>query len=339
MRTLVFYILYAYAMKIYHKDKDYEKALKYYQMARNFLPKHAKNHFKIGMCYYKLKDFINANEAFEKALELNPKNEQWDKQFSNSKSAVISIFLRHNLYWKEIIDTQDMIAKKGEKFDLCLNLAISLKMMSRYEEAAKAYEKAIKLCKDTEEISELYYEMGYCYENFNANDLAAQAYKKAIDFELKEDKKKEALQYGIGVFHEKKERWSLANKAYLEKAHNSSEDEGLFYRIARTFNRLYEWQNAELYYQKALELNYQIAQTHYELALVCERQKKYQKAIISYQEALKRSSDFKMHWYYRLGVCLNKNGQTQEAIESFLNMQDIESKACWESEYARCVEE
>lgn len=326
-------------MKIYHKDKDYEKALKYYQRAAKFLPKHAKNYFKIGMCYYKLKDFFSANEAFEKALELNPQNEQWAKQFSNSKGASISIFLRHKLYWKEIIDTQAIIEKKGGNFDLYLTLANALKIMNRYEEAAKAYEKTIKLCKENENLSKLYYEMGFCYESFNAKDLAELAYKKAIDFELKEDKKAEALRYGIGVFHEEKNRFELANKAYLAKAQNSNEDEGLFYRIAKTFDTLYEWQNAEFYYEKALELNYQIAQIHFNLALVCERQEKYQKAINSYKEALKRSNDFKMQWYYRLGVCLNKNGQTQEAIKSFLNMQRIEAETYGGGEYVGSIEE
>lgn len=314
-------------MKIYHKDKDYEKALKYYQRAAKFLPKHAKNYFKIGMCYYKLKDFFSANEAFEKALQLKPENEQWKKQFNHSQDGLVSIFLPQKLWWKEIIDTQAIIEKKGGNFDLYFTLANALKMMNRYEEATKAYEKAIKLCKENENLSELYYEMGFCYESFNAKDLAELAYKKAIDFELKEDKKKEALRYGIGVFHEEKKRFELANKAYLNKAQNSNEDEGLFFKIAKIFDTLYEWQNAEFYYEKSLEFNYQLAQTHFNLALVCERQKKYQKAINSYQEALKRNNDFKINWYYRLGVCFNENGQTQEAIESFLNMQRTEAKA------------
>ena len=92
MKTLIFYIFYAYAMKIYHKDKDYEKAKKYYKIAEKFLPTHAKNHFKIGMCYYKLKDYYNANESFEKALKFNPNNEQWKNQLESSKSFTISIF-------------------------------------------------------------------------------------------------------------------------------------------------------------------------------------------------------------------------------------------------------
>ena len=41
---------------------------------------------------------------------------------------------------------------------------------------------------------------------------------------------------------------------------------------------------------------------------------------------IKRNSDFKGLWYYRLGLCLNQIGQTQKAIESFLNMQRVESK-------------
>ncbi len=322
MRSLLFYIFYAWAMKIYHRDKDYEKARIYYEKAGVFLPFHAKNHFKIAMCFYKLKEYALADESFEKALELNPKNEQWQEQAQRNRSFLTSIFLPQKLWWKNIIDLEALIEKKGGSFAIYEELSTSLKMMNRFSEAAAAYEKALKLCSKEELKSELCYEKGFCYEKAGAKDLAKKAYENAIKLETKEEVKQEALLYGIGVFHELKERWVLANKAFLEKAKDKP-GYGIFCKLANSFARLYEWERAQEYYKKALELNFQEAQTHFNLALAYEREEKFCEAVASYEEALKRSSNFKMNWHYRLGLCLNKLGEKEKALQAFLAMQRI----------------
>ena len=88
-----------------------------------------------------------------------------------------------------------------------------------------------------------------------------------------------------------------------------------------SFDRLYDWENAAIYYEKALEINYHRPYTHYRLGFVYERQKEYEKAAYYYQEAVARNNEHKPYWHYRLGYCLNKLGKFEEANKAFIDME------------------
>ncbi|MDE5926736.1 MAG: tetratricopeptide repeat protein, partial [Helicobacter sp.] len=116
MKVLIFYPFYYYAMKIYHKDKDYKKANKFYQIAERFCPNHTENLFKIGMCYKKCRNYKEASKYFQKALELDFENEKYKEQLEIARTRDFALFAPTKLWWQEIIALEQEIQQKGESY-------------------------------------------------------------------------------------------------------------------------------------------------------------------------------------------------------------------------------
>ncbi|EAK0440353.1 CDP-glycerol glycerophosphotransferase family protein [Campylobacter lari] len=324
----MFWICYFLGMWYYQKKKDYKKAQSCFLRALKRREKHAKCNFKLGMSYFKLKQWKEANEFISKALIIDPSKKSWHTQLMQTENHLNSMFFRpQKLWWKEVEDLKKQIQDKEKNFFICRDLAIALENMKRYHEATSYYEQAIKLSDKKESI--LYYKLGYCYESKGHDsepniELAQKYYNKAIKY----DENLEAEKFGVGIFHEKQGLWREANKAYLkyyEETKNLDNDD-LLYQIAFSFEKLYDWTNAEVYYKKALKINYQRPYTHYRLALVLERQKKFEEAVEFYKEALRRNNAYKSYWYFRLCKCLNSLGRYEESAKFLNESQVIQNK-------------
>ncbi|MCX2683308.1 CDP-glycerol glycerophosphotransferase family protein [Campylobacter sp. MIT 21-1684] len=322
MKRVLFYFFYLRAMRSYHQKKDYKEALKYYEKASKFLPHHAKNYFKIGMCYHKMRKYYEASTFMQKALDLDSTKENWKKQLETTAHNDLTIIKPQELWWKDILDLKEAI-KKGGVFLEYLKLGEALAKMHRFFEAAQNYEKAISLCKETQKLAQLYYEMGFCYESSSKEALAQKAYEEAINH----DEILQSKLYGIGVFHWKKARFVYANRAFLksfeEKQALQKNDEFLF-KLGLSFEKLYEYKQASIFYQKALEYNYHRPYTHFKLALMYETFGDFEKAALSYEEAIKRKNNFEIQWFHKLVFCLNTLGK--RVNEVFLEIQDLLQK-------------
>ncbi|MCL9819804.1 CDP-glycerol glycerophosphotransferase family protein [Helicobacter colisuis] len=326
MLNPLFFYSYLKGMLYYHYYKDYNKALKYYQKALKTKDNHAKCHFKVGMCYFKQQDWSNAKDFMESAVLLRSDMRNWQRQLSQVENHLEQIGSTNaKIWWKEVEDIKVKIAKKGGSFLLYKNLAAALEVMLRFQEAARSYQQALDFVEHKDHThAELYYRMGFCYEREEEGisdiALAKEAYENAMLLDGKLDSKR----FGVGVFHQQRGYWKEANSAYLEwyeQNGKAREDEDFLYKIAMSYDRLYDWDNAEKYYNKALEINYHRPYTHYRLGFVYERKKEYSKAAQSYQQAVNRSSEYKQFWHYRLGYCLKMMERFQEACEEFLEQQ------------------
>lgn len=324
----MFWIYYFLGMWYYQKNKDYKKAQDYFLKALKRREKHAKCNFKLGMCYFKLKQWKDANSFISKALTIDPSKKSWEIQLKQTENHINSMFFKpHKLWWKEVEDLKKQIQNKEKNFFICRDLAIALENMKRYHEAASYYEQAIEFNDRNDPM--LYYKLGYCYECKSCDgkpniELAQKYYNKAIEH----DENLEARKFGIGIFHEKQLLWKEANRAYLkyyEETKNLDNDD-LLYKIAFSFEKLFDWCNAEVYYKKALGINYQRPYTHYKLALVLERQKKLEEAVKFYKEALRRNNTHKSYWYFRLCKCLNSLGKYEESAKFLNESQVIQNK-------------
>lgn len=320
-------------MLYYHRYKNYQKALNHYLQGLKYNKDHAKCYFKIGMCYFKQQDWNNARDFIENATILKPNEQGWKKQLIQAKNHLnFGTEVRGKIWWKEVEDIKAEIAKRGGNFILYKNLAVALEVMLRFQEAARSYQQALDFVEHKDHThAELYYKMGFCYEREEEGvsniALAKEAYENAMLLDGKLDSKR----FGVGVFHQQRGYWKEANSAYLEwyeQNGKAREDEDFLYKIAMSYDRLYDWDNAEKYYNKALEINYHRPYTHYRLGFIYERKKEYSKAAQSYQQAVNRSGEYKAFWYYRLGYCLRIVGDFEESCKAFLEQQVTYQKAC-----------
>ncbi|MFK5975195.1 MAG: tetratricopeptide repeat protein [Sulfurovum sp.] len=60
--------------KDYHNNKEYDKAMEYYQKALKINSKKDKSYYNIGLIYFHRKDYDKAMEYYQEAIEINPKN-------------------------------------------------------------------------------------------------------------------------------------------------------------------------------------------------------------------------------------------------------------------------
>nr|WP_254449996.1 CDP-glycerol glycerophosphotransferase family protein [Campylobacter lari] len=319
----MFWFYYAYGMWLYHKKMDYKLSQKYFVYSLRYKKLEAKVNFKIGMCYFKLKQWKQANEFIARALSLKSTNVNWSKQLLQTENHLRIRFLSSNtLWWLEVEKIKKIISKTGGNYILYKDLAIALEMMKRYKDAIEYYKLAIESQHNSE--AWIYYRLGFCYEKCDDKyiDLMKIAYEKAIEL----DDKLEAKKFGIGVFHQARGYWVEAYSAYLQHYLQNLEHDDLLYKIAFSSEKLCDWDNAEMYYKKALEVNFQRPYTHYRLALVLERQKQFEEAVEFYKEALRRNNTHKSYWYFRLCKCLNSLGRYEESAKNLNESQIIQNK-------------
>ncbi|EPA8835247.1 TPA: CDP-glycerol glycerophosphotransferase family protein [Campylobacter jejuni] len=315
---MFFLFYYICGVWLYHKKK-FSQAKCFFIKTIEKQNNNAQAYFKLGMCYFKLCEWKEANEYIAKALILCPSKISWNiqlKQTENHLNSMISI--PQKLWWKEVEDLKKYMQKKGGNFFIYKDLALALENMRRYQEAAKYYELAIKHSKTKD--SYLYYKAGFCYERDGQTDSKLIKYLYANAIKYDDDLNSKIL--GIGIFHQSNKCWEEANKAYLDfyKYIKNSCSDVLLYNIAYSFEKLFNYQEAEKYYKKALELNYQECDFHYRLGIVLEKMAKYEEASIYYENTIKRSNTHRPFLYFRLCKCLN-------ALEEYKKLSEILSQS------------
>ncbi len=195
-------------------------------------------------------------------------------------------------------------------------------VLLHFENAKKAYQQAISLSSPNEIPAEWYYKLGYVSEfvgldNCDPNpELAKQAYDKAI----KKDSHLKSKNFGIGVFHADKRRWVAAIQAFEQTKAEGIINAELYYRLGFAYDRNYQWQKAESYYQTANSIALK-PEWLFRLAFSQEKQLDYKNAAVNYCQAAKLRKNYTPYWYYRSAYCLEKLGDFQEAAETYLKLR------------------
>ncbi|OYD17215.1 hypothetical protein CH333_01600 [candidate division WOR-3 bacterium JGI_Cruoil_03_44_89] len=86
--------------------------------------------------------------------------------------------------------------KKEPKLEDLIEVAKFNFLSSRYEEAIKTWERALKLSPNDPKI---YYNMGIAYESLNQLDKARVCFKKAVEIEPKNQQAKQHLEKIVGA--------------------------------------------------------------------------------------------------------------------------------------------
>ncbi|EOH9591262.1 CDP-glycerol glycerophosphotransferase family protein [Campylobacter jejuni] len=320
---MFFLFYYICGVRLYHKKK-FSQAKCFFIKTIEKQNNNAQAYFKLGMCYFKLSEWREANEFITKALILNPFKKSWSIQLKQTENHLNSmIFIPQRLWWKEVEDLKKQIHKKGGNFFIYKELAIALESMKRYQEAAEYYQLALKHSKVKD--AWVYYKAGFCSERSKEMDF--NLIKKLYTNAIKYDNELNSKYLGIGIFHEKDQYWIEANKAYLDLYQHGQNlhNDKLLFKIAFSFEKICNYIEAEKYYKKALEVNCQEANFHYRLGIILEKMAKYEEACIYYENALKRSDQHKSFWYFRLCKCLNTLKEYDKSSEILEQSQIIQN--------------
>ncbi len=149
--------------------------------------------------------------------------------------------------------------------------------MNRFDDAIPCFQKAISLETKKENISKSYISLGYSHYNLNQDDLAIDAYNKAIEYDSaggtpyimiaqiysKQNRDDKALE----LYYKGRENASKENENYITILFNI----GLFEQKAGNYNK------AETAYKELLEIDFTDYHTYAKLIQVYNQTKEYDK--------------------------------------------------------------
>jgi len=290
------------------KNKDEQKEILYKLIKLN-LPFDTFYFFLSKEVSKEKKNTVLEKELLEKAYSIKAKDSYLYQ--------IINILKAKKQYW-QAVEAYDKLIRSSKSVQLKWHkeYASVLEQMHHFENASQEMKKVIEKSKNSDD----WFLYGYYLERINNKSLSDRAYAKAIAL----DGDKNAKQYGIGMFFEKKGKWSEAKEKYAESLKKNPMDAKLRGRYALTFEKGYEWKKSEEEYLKAIGLSLDEIPWYYKLGFVQERQGEYEKAAEAYEYAARNRETHTPYWYYRLGYVLTKLKKYEEACSAFLMMKNID---------------
>ncbi len=166
------YYLLGYA---YGELKEYNKAITTYQKAIEINPKNDDAYNNMGITYGNLKEYDKALTAYQKAIEINP---QKDEAYNN-----MGIAYRNLKEYDKALTAYQKAIEINPKDDSAYNsMGNAYSDLKEYDKALTAYQKAIEI---NPKYDKAYFNMGIAYDELKEYDKALTAYQKAIEINPK----------------------------------------------------------------------------------------------------------------------------------------------------------
>lgn len=325
----------------FYQKKDYKQSSDFYSKALVLQPNNAYLNFKCGMCYYKMKSWIEANTYIKKAIKLSPHNKNWGLQLEttvkhlkniskltekelrdkvkenpsdlNAVENYASILLKNQKYWLAKLQYTKLLEVYPNSENALFNMGLVHEKLSDYESALTHFIGSEQISPDDMIYK---YHIGYCYEKLG--DLeSASIYYGVIEACAKPDS--DIAKFGVGTLHVRNKYWDSAISAYISfMSKYKLYDAHLFYRIAIAYEGVYKWEDAANSYEKAIDnspLRY--ASWCYKCGQAYEKSAQYDKAVTYYKEAVARSNDYNDYWWFRLGYALEQSRLFESSSEAF----------------------
>ena len=302
--------LYNYAYEL-HKANLLDDAIINYTKALNLNPKNTDAYINLAQAYKQKNDLSNESKTISEGLLNNPNNTNLKKYESELKA--------------DITATQ-------------ANSALKMYQDGKYAEAIERYLTI------EPKTSEIYTNIGSCYQALNNNEKAIEYYKLAFS---KTPNNADIAVY-LGQSYINTEDWANAQN-YLAKAltlkPNDSDikelykyvtdkqDETALARVLEMYNKQ-DYTNALAILNNILVHNKNNAHAYYYKGMIFDVQKKYEQAIIEYQKATQISNEIPVA-YYSIALDLEYLKQYNEALSNYQKYLSLEPEQNEYTQYAQ----
>ncbi|HPN38012.1 MAG TPA: glycosyltransferase family 9 protein, partial [Melioribacteraceae bacterium] len=257
-----------------HTEGRFEQAEKKYLEIKSLSPNNNDVNFWLGYLYFQKNDFISAEKAIVDYLKINNNLKAWNllgliyqnlKMFEQSKIAFLNAIKINDKY-----------------FDAHFNLAVLLSENKYYDEAIETLNYLID---ENFEDNEPYFLIGFCYQQKNNFNMALHFYNTALNknyvkpelyfnminifCDLEQfDNAKEFIEDGLKLFPNN-EDILISQAYYYEKIKDYDNNKLIllslinkgcnnylpYFRIANYYKSIWQLNDAEEYYKKALILS------------------------------------------------------------------------------------
>lgn len=206
-----------------------------------------------------------------------------------------------------------------ELYELYFKIGLSFQHIIKYKEALRYHKKLFELAPTHKENT---FELAYCYEQLNLLSQSVKFYDKYLD----ENPYSEKVWYNMGIIHNKLQQYEEAIKAYdfaLAISPNNKDalfnkGNAFFYQqkydkslscylqclnfpddhsfthtyIGECYEKKGEFQSATLHYNKAIEIDEDLAEAWFGLGMVAKLQLHFGKAIFYMEQSIKKDNSY-----------------------------------------------
>ena len=258
--------------KIYFKEEDYSKALKYYKLSNSLSPdnKGYQNSLNSVLSYYikeagdyvDFKDYGTAVENYLKALEyMSQDNANYNALLY--KIAQAYYYDKENeealIYLKMLIDIEDEDVEFGQKdYNALYLMGECYRKIEAYDQAIKSYELALEV---DDESAKAYYKLGRVYASKYEYEEAIENYEYAIYYNEKYHQAYESL----GIVYQTLENPRKAIENYKLSVANDPRNFQCLARLARMHNDMGKYEEARAYAEECLLIKRNYAGAYFEI--------------------------------------------------------------------------
>ena len=273
------------------------------------------------------KDFADAEEEYNQALKLDPENEMAVKGLESLK--------------------KDRLKAKAAEFS---DVALKFQIDGKYDEAIGQYIKAIEI--DPTD-AKLHYNVGTAFQAKEDFEHSEKAYNKSLEIDPNYAKAKAALENLAKQVNNKKvqdlssralelqnsNNYQEAITSYLAAISLESADASLYYNLGTAYQAAGDFNNAQIQYQKAAELDknnqayanatklikVDLANPLIQSAISKQSANDNAGAVADYLMALELvPNDAQTH--FNLATAYQANNQNDLAIQSYLKASQVDPK-------------
>jgi tetratricopeptide (TPR) repeat protein len=305
-------------------------------------PDNAEAWYYYGWLYGRKGNFSKMNEAFDKAMALNPQQQvKVDGAAMSVKDAVervkMSYFAENFNAGKSQYDkaratddkeTQDKLYEKAvEKFSKAHEanparleplqpLAISLLLLGDTTEAENTFQEAVKMQPNNED---LLVTVGDFYLQMKKQDKAEETYKKILSL----NENNENAYMGLGQLETLKGNWEKATQ-YFEKALAINPDNtNVAFNIGVSFYNQEKYKEAIPYLKKTIETETENKQLYQILGICYVQSKMYDEGLTFLEGAVEKFPNDADLWNYLALIYANK-GMKEKAEEAMNKTKELE---------------
>ncbi len=265
----------------YTQARDYENAIKSYQKSLVLYPFYELNHIRIGDIYEYKQQWENAKTAYKNAIDINPGKPEY---FNN-----LGVYLtKLNDKKTAIAYYQKAVAMKPTYYDANKNLAWEFFKVNALEQSKNICQEAIK---NLDKKGPFYDLLGRIAERENDHNNAIDYYTIAIKNYPYQPEPYCSLMLIYQNKGQHKEALVLINNCIDKNPYYAFG----FYRRAKLYSKLKQFENSKNDYLKAIELGDLTANTYTSLGYVyAVGFKDSRNAIEAYNNALKLDPNYEM---------------------------------------------
>lgn len=258
----------------YYKQQRYVEACEAYKKAVKLIPDHVEAYLEWGHALYHLEQYQDTAEKYQKVTELSP----------DCADAYIGWgYALHNMgSYEEAIHKYQKVAELSPDYaDIYFYWGNILLVLGRYEEASEKYQKVTEL---KPSYADAFFNWGKALDNLNQFEEAINKHKKVINID-------------------------------------SGYTDAYFYWGNELFN-INKYEEAIQKYQKVLDLNPEHISAYFNWGQALYNLGKYEEAIIKYRRVLELDPEYADTYFY-LGNALYNSDYKEEATHEYKKATEL----------------